>query len=390
MADIFISYSKADRLLVEQLSAYLEAEGWSVWWDRSLSGGDTYRDEIMKELARARAVIAVWSASSVKSDWVRAEAGRAKADGKLIPVKAHDVSYSDIPLPFGEMHTEALEARQLLRAAIVGMLARPQVEASGLRAATAGLRYAALTWFGIVGAAVTLLSNMKGVITLADWTAWIAEHAVRWSHLFWQTILGWTGLTLPPHWAGFLSFLAFAATTLLGSRLALGSPRGHKYEEAEPNLMWKRPWLGILVNVLGPPAVVLLAAVIHAVFYFAVLPERAQPDEQIMVWFILLTSYLLMAAVLVPFSRDRPGLMLFGALWLPIGLVFSNLAGPEPSNVDFLFAFLVYFMFPFALSILPARVLNLRFSFILIGLALLIGLSEISKLNLGQFFAPKT
>ena len=36
MADIFISYAKADRDLALKLSAFLEAEGWTVWWDKSL------------------------------------------------------------------------------------------------------------------------------------------------------------------------------------------------------------------------------------------------------------------------------------------------------------------------------------------------------------------
>ena|SRR2546429_7566191 len=68
----------------------------------------------MKQLVAARAVITIWSPNSIRSDWVRAEAGRAKADGKLIPVKTSELTpvktseltYADIPLPFGEMHTE--------------------------------------------------------------------------------------------------------------------------------------------------------------------------------------------------------------------------------------------------------------------------------------------
>jgi len=38
MADIFISYSKADHPLALKLSTFLEAEGWSVWWDKSHGG----------------------------------------------------------------------------------------------------------------------------------------------------------------------------------------------------------------------------------------------------------------------------------------------------------------------------------------------------------------
>ena len=52
MSDIFISYSKADHALALKLSAFLEAEGWSVWWDKSLAAADLYRDEIMKQRKR--------------------------------------------------------------------------------------------------------------------------------------------------------------------------------------------------------------------------------------------------------------------------------------------------------------------------------------------------
>src|SRR5262245_23311840 len=128
MADIFISYSKADRDKVVMLAAYLESEGWTVWWDTNLAAGDQYRDDIMKELAAARAVIVVWTQTSIKSDFVRAEAGQAKAQVKLIPVKDEDVNYGDIPLPFGEMHTEDLQKRPLIRAAVVAQLARPEVQ----------------------------------------------------------------------------------------------------------------------------------------------------------------------------------------------------------------------------------------------------------------------
>src|SRR5215813_13742636 len=156
MSDIFISYSKADHALALKLSAFLKAEGWTVWWDKSLSAADLYRDEIMKQLAAARAVITIWSPSSVRSDWVRAEAGRAKAEGKLIPVKTSDVAYGDIPLPFGEMHTENVGSTDLIRAAVVAQLARPIVEPSALALLSKGFKYEVLTWVGIVGGAVTL------------------------------------------------------------------------------------------------------------------------------------------------------------------------------------------------------------------------------------------
>lgn len=145
MSDIFISYSKADHSLALKLSAFLEAEGWSVWYDRNLGAADLYRDEIMNQLAAARAVITIWTPNSIKSDWVRSEAGRAKADGKLIPVKTPDVAYGDIPLPFGEMHTENVGSTELIRAAIVGQLAKPGVAPSPFWQITSTFKYNVLT-----------------------------------------------------------------------------------------------------------------------------------------------------------------------------------------------------------------------------------------------------
>jgi TIR domain len=171
MSDIFICYSKSDHALTLKLAAFLESEGWTVWWDKSLGAADLYRDEIMKQLAAARAMITIWTKNSVRSDWVRAEAGRAKADGKLIPVKTPDLTYADIPLPFGEMHTENVASTDLIRAAVVAQLAKPSVTLSPFWQITSTFKYQALTWIGIVGTAVTLFANLNGILVLCPTSA---------------------------------------------------------------------------------------------------------------------------------------------------------------------------------------------------------------------------
>jgi hypothetical protein len=108
MPEIFISYSHADREHIVRLSSFLESKGWTVWWDKSLLSGAPYRDEIVNQLATSRAVIVLWTSNSIKSDFVRSEASRAYADQKLIPIKDASLEYAQIPLPFGELHTENL------------------------------------------------------------------------------------------------------------------------------------------------------------------------------------------------------------------------------------------------------------------------------------------
>jgi hypothetical protein len=117
-----------------------------------------------------RAVISIWTSNSIRSDWVRAEAGRAKADGKLIPVKTPDVAYADIPLPFGEMHTENVASTDLIKAAVVAQLAKPAVEASAASLLAKGFKYEVLTWLGIVGGALTLFTHISSVLKLADFS----------------------------------------------------------------------------------------------------------------------------------------------------------------------------------------------------------------------------
>jgi len=96
MADIFISYSKAAGDIASRLSALLEAEGWTVWWDNDLMAADTFRNEIMKQLDSARIVLTTWIVHTVCSDWARAEAQRAKHAHKLISRNATGLSYTEI------------------------------------------------------------------------------------------------------------------------------------------------------------------------------------------------------------------------------------------------------------------------------------------------------
>lgn len=249
MADIFISYSKPDRDKVVMLAAYLESEGWTVWWDTNLAVADAYRDEIMRQLAAARAVIVLWTQTSTKSDFVRAEAGRAKADGKLIPVKEPDVAYADIPLPFGEMHTEESTKRELIRAAVVAQLAKPQVQPNALWVATKTARYQVLTWVGILGGAVTLFANMQGVLNLSEWARWFTTH---WHDLavgFWQTLGSLIGIKPPGGIALMLSFLCFCLLTALGARRLASAASLPPPDKALPRriLLW---YIGLFVGAI--------------------------------------------------------------------------------------------------------------------------------------------
>lgn len=86
MSDIFVSYAREDEARIRPLVAAFEAEGWSVFWDRRIPAGSTWRSHIGAALQQAHCVVVAWSAHSVESQWVLEEADEGKARQVLVPV----------------------------------------------------------------------------------------------------------------------------------------------------------------------------------------------------------------------------------------------------------------------------------------------------------------
>src|SRR5262245_5905673 len=104
MTDVFISYKREDEARVAPIVEGLRSAGLSVWWDREISGGASWRQSISEQLDAARCVIVVWSEISVGplGEFVHDEAGRAKARGVLVPVRIDRISE---PIGFGEIQS---------------------------------------------------------------------------------------------------------------------------------------------------------------------------------------------------------------------------------------------------------------------------------------------
>ena len=86
MADIFLSYGEADRETAGRIARLLEGQGWSVWWDRSIPGGQTWREVIQSALQDMRCMVVLWSRTSVDSFWVNEEAEEGRTRKQLMPV----------------------------------------------------------------------------------------------------------------------------------------------------------------------------------------------------------------------------------------------------------------------------------------------------------------
>jgi len=132
-ADVFLSYDREDREKAAALARSLVTEGLSVWWDRHIPPGKSFDTVIEEALAGARCVVVLWSANSVVSDWVKAEAQEGLRRQILVPALLDE----GVRLPLG--------FRQLQAADLTRDVAPGQPEFDALLAAIHGILGSAAT-----------------------------------------------------------------------------------------------------------------------------------------------------------------------------------------------------------------------------------------------------
>lgn len=91
MTDIFLSYTERDRDTARRIAEVLGSAGWSVWWDRRIPAGETWRSVLEHALEDMRCMVVLWSAKSIESEWVYEEATEGRRQGKLVPVMIENV-----------------------------------------------------------------------------------------------------------------------------------------------------------------------------------------------------------------------------------------------------------------------------------------------------------
>src|SRR5258708_7703714 len=99
MSDIFISYARSTADQAQAIAEALRGLGYGVWRDDEIPANRAYADVIAERLTTAKAVVVVWSAEAARSEWVRSEAERARADHKLVQLS---VDGARLPMPFDQ------------------------------------------------------------------------------------------------------------------------------------------------------------------------------------------------------------------------------------------------------------------------------------------------
>ncbi|WP_160354620.1 TIR domain-containing protein [Sphingorhabdus profundilacus] len=96
---VFFSYSREDQARAVPIIGVIQDAGFTTWWDGLLEGGERFSKATEDALDRAKAVVVLWSRTSVQSHWVRDEATRGRDRGILIPLS---LDGCEPPLGFGQ------------------------------------------------------------------------------------------------------------------------------------------------------------------------------------------------------------------------------------------------------------------------------------------------
>ena len=107
MADVFISYKREERDAVQIIADTLGDLKVDVWFDRRLTVGGSFDEEIARALEDAKAVLTCWTPAAIASEWVRAEASMAREGDRLVACFLQPTAL--IP-PFNLTHAEDLSA----------------------------------------------------------------------------------------------------------------------------------------------------------------------------------------------------------------------------------------------------------------------------------------
>jgi tetratricopeptide (TPR) repeat protein len=100
VAEVFISYARANAGMAGRIADALRASGYSVWFDADLPAHRSYSEVIEEQLEAASAVVVLWSRESAASQWVRSEANRARESGRLVQVRLDEAR---LPMPFDQV-----------------------------------------------------------------------------------------------------------------------------------------------------------------------------------------------------------------------------------------------------------------------------------------------
>ena len=253
-----------------------------------------------------------------------------------------------------------------------------------------GFKWELLTWWGIIGGAITLFVAISATLRLADWARWIVENWKELTHAFWAWAFGWLGIHLPPEWTPTLSFLLFGSLLAIGQAVKFtttvtNKPTADKYSEISFRLPSRRfllclalsPMIGFVAFKISLPVMELLP------------PFEMNNTARVIILIGIFTPSI---AVTTLFAKQRLHAALSASFMYIFFIIIAFLQlvyMQEGGELSAFSALAISWILPvILLSVAPARAVSRRLIFLAMGLLLLIALNELSKLGL-DVTAPK-
>jgi hypothetical protein len=245
------------------------------------------------------------------------------------------------------------------------------------------IRGQTLVWFGILGGALTIISQWPKFITLTDWLRYAAEH---WSALlqqFWGYVSSLLGISIAKETALGLSALAFLVSLTAGSVIVDG-----RINANIRRVYWVIPMATVTFIVVMVMAFInqtnfeinvtfnkIISSIFTAIISYLVSDGNRKQRLIIAILFttvsLLFFSFFSNTLHVLPFpSEDALSSIDWMGRWLASLLALVIL-------IALLISALIIGFLPVIIS--PANGLIRRLSFILIGVAIIFGLSEVSK-----------
>ena len=100
MTGVFISYARSTEADAKRIDGALRGLGYEVWRDDQIAAHQAFGKALEERLTTAKVVLVLWSADGADSEWVRSEASRARAMGKLVQLTLDN---APLPMPFDQI-----------------------------------------------------------------------------------------------------------------------------------------------------------------------------------------------------------------------------------------------------------------------------------------------
>jgi hypothetical protein len=230
------------------------------------------------------------------------------------------------------------------------------------------LRGQFFVWFGIVGGAMTIANNWSNFIQVADWVHWVVSHFSAIMHGFWGFLGSLIGIRVPLGLAKILSFILFYGSLTFGAVLMAGKMNPIRYNNVGLKALYYITLFCILMFLCLR-------------FYLSYSTAAAT------IICIPLVPIIYIASGLMPETEWRTFILIFMVIFLVRGMLYSGIniiihENNLEKNQDIVIGVcaIIGVMVIFTpMLIAPHKSLNKRLAFLLIGVAIIFGLSEFSK-----------